>query len=234
MKKNIRHLIDFLKDKSKVNITFLIVLILLILTEFPKKDLSNDGIWYAFLRGESIYSIIKLVIGFILAFYFAISWKMKKDFKEIFAGNLLRIYCILSILILLLAYQTLPQYYDIVHVDGNDYFFTAHRILKESKTYNDRDVTQVYIEGPSNMWLQMKDSEKVYISYGITSYSRNADRSYEWGSLELDLVKYFSQKSIPITVKNREEINAKIDKYQARSDLQFWHEYMPSIMGIAD
>lgn len=65
--------------------------------------------------------------------------------------------------------------------------------------------------------------EKIYIGYGITTYSKNVEDNYSTGMFEYEIHNKLAENNVELTIANREKIEREIKKYQGRSKSDWWH-----------
>ncbi|MCZ0702953.1 hypothetical protein [Natronobacillus azotifigens] len=204
-----------------------IILILLLMSNNITKVSPKEEVWYASLIGAGIYQNIKLIIGITLLLFVLFSRRKRKTCKS--KSRFLFIY-LCAVVIVITAMNTLPQYYDVIYTDGTTYTFVSHRLFRESKSYQLEDIIQCHMTGTSNIWVKMYDGEKIYISYGITTYSPKLEDTYSPGEFEYDIHHKLAENNVQLTIENRDNIAKKIKKYQGRSNMDLWHVYLPKIV----
>ena len=216
---------------SSLNTVLAVIVITLLGKNLPNRISPDTGEWYAFLRGESIYLTLSIVvvIPYIIFLLFAVFKKSLN--RRILQSKAACFAQIFALVVLVGGIIILPKYYDAVYVnDDNSYTFVASRLFAESKSYTLNDVIQCHMEKTSNIWVEMSDGERVYISYGITTYSQDVKNDLSEGKFEYDIHKILADKNVLLTIGDREKIEREVEKYQARSDLKRWHEYLPAIV----
>lgn len=208
-----------------------VILLLLFRVNLPIKIYPETGTWYAFLRGNSIYVKITLIIEIpFLALWFAVIVN-KKFRKRISESRLVFIAQVCAVVVLTSGSIILPQYYDAVYLtDDAGYTFVASRLFGEQKSYALDDIVQCHMESTSHIWVQMSDGERIYISYGITTYSQNLNNNHSSGELEYEIHNLLAENNVLLTISNRDKIQKEIEKYQGRSNLRWWHGYLPQIV----
>lgn len=195
-----------------------------------KRPFDETEIWYCSLRGESIFLSISIVIGIILFVLFGLS--LKKDCRsKILNSKLLLIFQFCAVFVIIVCITTLPQYYDAIYInEDGTYSFTASRVLQKPKNYSMRDVVLCQMDSISDIWMEMADGERVYIEFGITTASDSFDAIYSIGEVACDIHDQLKKSSVSLTIKDRDKILKTINKYQQRSNLKLWQEYLPQIV----
>ena len=192
---------------------------------FPETDL-----WYALLRGESISLSISVIVSIVILILIVVSFNKKIRFKLLYS-KLLSICLISATLLLGTCNFMLTYYYDTVSIEENGgYTFTAWRIFQEPKNYYISDAALCHMESTSDIWIEMKNGERVYIISGVSTHSESFEKNYSRTQIAGDIHNRLKNEEIPLTIKNREKILTEIEKYQKRSDLKMWHEYLPQIV----
>jgi hypothetical protein len=92
------------------------------------------------------------------------------------------------------------------------------------------DVVLCQMDSTSDIWMKMSDSEKVYIAFGITTQSDSFGAVYSTEEVACDIHNQLKTAGVPLTIKDREKILKTINKYQQRSNLKLWQEYLPQIV----
>ena len=220
-----------LKIISVVNVILFVLLLAFCRgTLSVKRPFAETEIWYCCLRGGSIFLDISIVTGIVLLALFWLS--LKKDRRsKILNSKLLLILQLCAVAIMVTCATTLPQYYDAIYINADGtYSFTASRVLQDPKNYSMGDVVLCQMDSTSDIWMEMSDGEKVYIEFGSTTNSDSLDAIYSTGKVVCDIHNQLKNASVPLTIKNRENILKTINKYQQRSNLKLWQEYLPQIV----
>ena len=76
----------------------------------------------------------------------------------------------------------------------------------------------------------MADGKRVYIEFGITTNSDSFDAIYSTGEVACDIHNQSKKSGVSLIIKNRDKILKTINKYQQRSNLKLWQEYLPQIV----
>lgn len=217
------------KVNGEKNVTLTYIILMLVSAYVPIQVTPNEGMWYAFLRGESLYTYMSFLIVTPLIVSLLILKINKISIKRI-ESRFLIIYQICGILILLAGLSVFPQYYDVIYFDGTTYTFVSNRVFVESKSYTIEDIVHCHMKNTSDIWVMMRDGEKIYISYGITIHSKNLNDTYITGKLEHDIHNILAENNVLLTIEDRAKIQNKINKYQKRSTIDWWHEHLPQIV----
>lgn len=229
MKENSKIHQFFQKNKSPISTILTFSLFIITISGLANPKIDDQGIWYASLIGEGTYLWWSMLFLVPLVIMFIVGLKTKRT-KKIFESKLSFVYRIMGIIICISLIILLPASYDVVYMDDDAPMFESHRVFENTKTYTLDDVAYGYMENTSDMWLEMKDGEKVYFMYGISINPQEAEDPSKYGELQSDLVDILSKNNITLTIKNRSSVDNTIKKYQGRSDLEFWQTYMPNIV----
>ena len=158
---------------SALNTVLAVILLTLLSMSLPNRISPDTGIWYAFLRGERIYLTMSIIVSIPLAMIMTLTLLKKNFRKRILQSKAVCLIQILVAVILVACRLILPQYYDAVYIgDENSYTLVASRLFADSKSYTLHDAVRCHMEGTSAIWVELSDGERVYISYGITTYSQ--------------------------------------------------------------
>lgn len=198
---------------------------------FFDSGFSDAELWYAPIYGYAAAQTVGNIV-FILIVAFVVIVRVKKlSWEKVLSSRTLRIVEFLLILAVMLFAFIAPQNYDVVHIENDQYTFSAHRIGQPPSTYTIEEVVSMQVKSASEMSLQMEDGASVFIAFGIERRSDGFSASgYKNGQVPYEVCQTLVERGVPVLSAHQESIQKEIRKYSARSNSDQWQIYMPYIM----